>query len=33
LQAALLFQRWRSLPAVDPARLRADIDELLDPTL
>ena len=33
LQAALLLQRWSNLPAVDPARLRADIDELLDPTL
>lgn len=33
LQAALLLQRWRRLPAVDLARLRADIDELLDPTL
>ena len=33
LQAALLLQRWRCVPAVDPARLRADIDESLDPTL
>lgn len=33
LQATLLLQRWRSLPAVDPARLRADIDDLLDPAL
>jgi prevent-host-death family protein len=33
LQASLLLQRWRVLPAVDPARLRADIDELLDPAL
>jgi len=33
LQAALLLQRWRSLPAVDPVRLRTDIDELLDPAL
>jgi prevent-host-death family protein len=33
VQAALLLQRWRNLPAVDPARLRADIDALLDPAL
>jgi prevent-host-death family protein len=33
LQAALLLQRWRTLPVVDPARLRADIDDVLDPAL
>ncbi|HET9895879.1 MAG TPA: type II toxin-antitoxin system prevent-host-death family antitoxin [Streptosporangiaceae bacterium] len=33
LPAALLLQRWHGLPPVDPERLRADIDELLDPTL
>ena len=33
LQASLLLQRWRSLPEVDPVKLRADIDDLLDPTL
>ncbi len=33
LQASLLLQRWRSLPAIDPVKLRADIDDLLDPTL
>lgn len=33
LQAGLLLQRWRALPAVDPAKLRADIDDLLDPAL
>ena len=33
LQAALLLQRWRSLPVVDPAKLRADLDDLLDPEL
>lgn len=33
LQASLLLQRWRNLPAVDPARLRADLDDLLDPSL
>jgi prevent-host-death family protein len=33
LQAERLLQRWHVLPAVDPAKLRADIDELLDPGL
>jgi antitoxin (DNA-binding transcriptional repressor) of toxin-antitoxin stability system len=33
LQAGLLLQRWRSLPTVDPARLRADIDGVLDSEL
>lgn len=34
LQASLLLlQRWRNLPAVDPAKLRADLDDLLDPAL
>jgi prevent-host-death family protein len=33
LQAERLLERWRTLPAVDPAKLRADIDELLDPAL
>jgi prevent-host-death family protein len=33
LQAALLLQRWQSVPAVDPAKLRADIDGLLDAAL
>jgi antitoxin (DNA-binding transcriptional repressor) of toxin-antitoxin stability system len=33
LQAAVLLQRRRSLPVVDAAKLRADIDDLLDPTL
>lgn len=33
LQASLLLQRWRDLPAIDPARVRADIDEVLDPAL
>jgi prevent-host-death family protein len=33
LQAGLLLRRWRALPAVDPAQLRADIDEILDPGL
>jgi prevent-host-death family protein len=33
LQATLLLQRWRGLPAVDPMRLRADVDDVLDSTL
>jgi len=33
LQAVLLLQRWRSLPPVDPRKLRADIDDVLDPAL
>jgi antitoxin (DNA-binding transcriptional repressor) of toxin-antitoxin stability system len=33
LQAALLLQRWRALPVVDPVKLRTDIDDLLDPAL
>jgi prevent-host-death family protein len=33
VQASLLLERWRILPAVDPAKLRADIDDLLDPLL
>jgi prevent-host-death family protein len=33
LQAERLLERWRALPSVDPATLRADIDELLDSVL
>jgi len=33
LQAALLLERRRALPVVDPAKLRADVDDLLDPAL
>ena len=33
LEAAALLQRWRHLPAVDPGRLRRDIDALIDPSL
>jgi prevent-host-death family protein len=33
LAASILLQRWRRLPTVDPALLRADIDSVLDPTL
>ena len=29
----LLLERWRNLPAVDPERLRAEIDEIIDQTL
>ena len=29
--AETLLARWRLLPAVDPAALRADIDQTLDP--
>ncbi len=33
LSAEALLSRWRRLPAVDPAALRADVDRLLDPRL
>jgi prevent-host-death family protein len=33
ISAAVLLDRWRRLPVVDPARLRADIDKVLDGTL
>ncbi len=33
LSAQALLTRWHRLPTVDPAALRADIDELLDPGL
>ncbi len=33
LPARQLLQRWQRLPAVDPARLRGDIDSVLDATL
>ena len=33
LDAAALLQRWRHLPAVDPDRLRRDVDALIDPSL
>lgn len=33
IPAAVLVNRWRRLPAVDPARLKADIDEVLDGSL
>lgn len=33
LSADALLSRWHRLPAVDPASLRSDIDEVLDSTL
>jgi len=33
LRAALLLERRRGLPVVDPAKWRADVDDLLDPAL
>ena len=33
LQAERLLERWRALPQVDAAQLRADIDEILDAAL
>ena len=31
--ATTILQHWRRLPLVDPERLRADIDEVLDTSL
>jgi prevent-host-death family protein len=33
LSATTLLQRWRKLPSVNPVKLLADIDEVLDPQL
>ena len=33
LSAEALLERWQRLPAVDPARLRDDIDAILDSSL
>lgn len=33
LAADVLLSRWRALPPVDPSRLRADVDAVLDPGL
>ena len=33
LTAEVLLERWRHLPPVDPVRMRADIDAVLDPEL
>ena len=30
LTAAILLQRWRRLPPVDPEQLRADLDRVID---
>ncbi|MBA2373124.1 MAG: type II toxin-antitoxin system prevent-host-death family antitoxin [Chloroflexi bacterium] len=31
LAAVELLRRWRRLPSVDPARLRNDLDRVIDP--
>jgi prevent-host-death family protein len=33
LSAEELVRRWSRLPQIDPARLRREIDELIDPSL
>jgi len=33
LSATLLLERWRRMPAVDPVRLKADVDSVQDPAL
>lgn len=33
LSAEALIDRWRRLPAVDPGRLREDVDQFLDASL
>lgn len=33
LPAAVLVERWRRLPAVDPGKLRTDLDGVLDGSL
>jgi prevent-host-death family protein len=33
LHATALLARWRHVPAIDPQKLRADIDAVLDSTL
>ena len=33
LTAQALIERWRHLPAVDPAELRREIDKAIDPSL
>ncbi|HET9520995.1 MAG TPA: type II toxin-antitoxin system prevent-host-death family antitoxin [Candidatus Limnocylindrales bacterium] len=33
IAASVLLERWRRLPAVDPAALRRDVDEVLDQAL
>jgi prevent-host-death family protein len=33
LSSAALLERWRQLPRVDPAKLRADVDTVIDPSV
>jgi prevent-host-death family protein len=33
LSAGALHERWKRLPAIDPAALRADVDEVVDTSL
>lgn len=33
ISASVLLDRWRGLPAVDPVKLRSDIDRVLDASL
>jgi prevent-host-death family protein len=33
LPAAVLVERWRRLPVIDPAKLRAELDHVLDGSL
>jgi prevent-host-death family protein len=33
LPVAVLLERWRRLPVVDPAKLRAELDQVLDRSL
>ena len=33
ISAALLLMRWRNLPAVDPTKLKADLDDVMDGSL
>ena len=33
LSAESLLERWRHLPVIDPTRFRADVDDLIDPSL
>jgi prevent-host-death family protein len=33
VSTSILLRRWRRLPPVDPIRLRADLDRVLDATL
>jgi prevent-host-death family protein len=33
LSATVLLRRWRRLPVVDPDGLRADLDDVLDPSI